>query len=102
MNKDGLKYDDDKPRWDLLHLSTVEEAVKVLTYGAKKYGPNNWQGLANGVDRYFAAVMRHLSAWQAGELIDPESGLPHLAHALTSLLFVIELSQGEDKNVQGA
>jgi hypothetical protein len=34
-----------------------------------------------------------------GEAIDPESGLPHLAHALTSLAFLVEcdaLGLGED------
>ena len=32
--------------------------------------------------------MRHLIAWRKGELIDPESKLPHLAHAGCNLIFL--------------
>ena len=86
-HKIGLKLDSEKPRWELLPLKTVEDIVKVMTYGAKKYAPNNWK-LVEPKERYLAAALRHITAWQSGEIIDPESGLPHLAHALTSLLFL--------------
>lgn len=39
--KDDFK--DDKLRWDLLPLEEIEEVVRVLHAGAKKYGPNRWQ-----------------------------------------------------------
>jgi hypothetical protein len=32
--------------------------------------------------------MRHLLAFWSGEETDPESGLPHLAHALCGLMFL--------------
>ena len=38
----GLKLDFDKLRWDLLPIECVEEIVRVLTFGAKKYDDNNW------------------------------------------------------------
>jgi hypothetical protein len=41
--------------------------------------------------RYFDAAQRHLWAWWEGEARDPESGLPHLAHAVACLLFVLAL-----------
>jgi hypothetical protein len=87
MGEVGKKYDQEKPRWELLPLATVEDIVKVMTFGAKKYGDNNWK-LVEPKQRYFAAALRHLKAWQSGEIIDKESGLPHLAHALCSLLFL--------------
>ena len=54
----GIKLDAGKTRWDLLPLRTVEEIVKVYTFGAEKYGDNNWQNLPDGYDRYKAAMFR--------------------------------------------
>ena len=94
MSEPGMKYDGEKPRWDLVPFGAVERIVDVLTYGAKKYAPNNWQKV-EPVDRYFAAAMRHLSAYRQGEKIDPESGLPYLAHAACSLIFLIWFDEQE-------
>ena len=88
----GKKEDLGKTRWDLLPTGTVRSIAQVLTFGAGKYGDNNWQGLPNARSRYYAAAQRHLDAWWAdGEVTDPESGLPHLAHAACCLLFLIWL-----------
>jgi hypothetical protein len=89
----GLKYDSDKPRWDLLPLSLIEETVQVLTFGAKKYGPNNWKQVQDGFDRYYSALMRHIVAYKNGELYDQESKLSHLAHAMCNLIFLSELQE---------
>lgn len=102
MKKDqvqkGLKYDGGKDRWDLLPLGPVSEVVKILTFGASKYSDNSWQGVDNGVERYYAALMRHLYAWRSGEERDPESGMPHISHALTNLLFLTWFEiYGDDK-----
>ena len=86
---EGQKFDENKPRWDLLPLTTLEPVVRVLTYGAKKYADNNWQQVDSPKARYFAAAMRHLTAWQAGEETDYESGEKHLAHAMCCLLFLL-------------
>jgi hypothetical protein len=86
---EGIKYDGEKPRWDLLPLKEVEEVVKVLTYGAKKYADDNWKKIEPNRERYFSACMRHLVAWKNGEKIDQESGLNHLAHAICCLLFML-------------
>jgi len=93
----GKKYDDGKLRWDLLPMKPIECVVKILTFGASKYGSNNWQKLKNFDDRYYAAMMRHMSAWKQGEKLDPESGLPHLAHAMCCVMFLLwnELKGGE-------
>jgi hypothetical protein len=90
---EGLKYDDDKLRWDLLPLSALNDTVRVITFGAKKYGPNNWQAVKDGPNRYLAAALRHIVALQDGEKLDPESGIPHVAHAITNLVFVSELAR---------
>ena len=90
----GLKYDQGKLRYDLLPSEEIEQIVSVLTMGAAKYTDNSWQNVENGVDRYYAAAMRHLQAWRQGEVLDSESGLPHLAHAATNLVFLMYLTKG--------
>jgi hypothetical protein len=87
---DGKKYDGEKPRWDLLPWLAMNEVVKVLTMGAKKYGDDNWKMLENLDDRYLSASMRHEFAYQMGDRIDEESGLHPLAHKICSDLFRLQ------------
>lgn len=70
---------DDKLRWDLLPMEEIEDIVRVYHAGAKKYGPNNWQNLDNGIERYRAAIFRHLMEYMKGERIDSDTGCFHLA-----------------------
>ena len=84
----GLKFDGDKPKWELLPLDAVEEIVKVMTMGARKYAPNNWQHVDDGENRYTAAMFRHMTAISKGEVIDQESGLPHISHVACNALFL--------------
>ncbi len=37
------KHDTEKARWDLLPMDAVSPVVDVLTFGAKKYAPDNWK-----------------------------------------------------------
>lgn len=90
----GRKDDAGKPRWGLLPLHELDGVVRVLTYGANRYGDNNWRLVENGVDRYYDACLRHLSAFTAGQDIDQESGLSHLDHAICNLIFVRTLLKG--------
>ncbi len=89
---DFVKADQAKARMDLLPPKVLEGVAQVLAFGAKKYAAWNWVK-APAYGRYFAAVQRHLAAWQAGEDLDPETGLPHLHHALCSLMFLAELQR---------
>lgn len=88
---DFLKFDSAKPRVALVPPSTIIGIAEVLTYGAKKYKPDNWRKTPN-VESYISALQRHLLAWQAGEEYDAESGLHHLKHVLTNAAFLLELS----------
>ena len=91
----GRKFDGEKPDWSLLDLNILEDMVKVLTFGAKKYERDNWKYVDQGEDRYYAAMMRHMIAHRSGEKLDPESGLPHLAHGMCCLTFLSWLNQNE-------
>lgn len=96
--EDGMKYDKDKARWDLLPFKAASQVVDVLTYGAKKYAPEDWRKVDGWRWRYFGAAMRHMVAWIGGERIDPESKLPHLAHAACCVLFMLELDRPSDQD----
>ena len=86
--KEGLKFDGDKLRWDLLPYDAVNEIVKVLTYGAIKYEPRNWEKGMNW-SRAYGALQRHMTKWFHGQENDEESGLSHLAHAGCCLMFLL-------------
>ena len=92
----GIKHDQEKDRWDLLPWQATQQIVKVLTYGARKYTPDNWKQVRDSRIRYFAASMRHIVAWFLGERLDPESGLSHLAHAGCCILFLLDKETTEE------
>ena len=89
MTNHATKHDAGKLRYDLIPPEILRALAEVYTFGAAKYGDNNWRkGLDHG--RLYAATMRHLETDRSGEYLDPESGLPHLAHAfwnVGSMLF---------------
>lgn len=87
----GKKDDATKRRYTLLPWAAVEQVVDVLDFGAKKYGEENWRHVESWRDRYTNAALRHIVAYAQGERFDRESGRPHLAHAVCSLLFVLAL-----------
>jgi len=93
----GIKYDSEKPRWGLLPWESVKEVVEVLTFGAKKYSPDNWKRVPDARNRYFDAALRHITSWQIGEKMDPETGKAHLSHAACCLLFMIWLDKEEER-----
>lgn len=85
----GKKHDGAKSRVDLIPVVALLRVGEVLAFGARKYGEDNWQHVPQARDRYYAAALRHLYAWRDGEENDPESGLPHLAHAACCVLFLL-------------
>lgn len=93
VNTKGIKYDSNKLRYSLLPWIAIKEVVKVLEFGAKKYSVNNWQKIEP--QRYKDAAMRHLVAIFDGEWLDEESQLPHAAHCICCLLFLLWFKQNE-------
>ncbi|WYM31366.1 hypothetical protein Stm18_024 [Stenotrophomonas phage Stm18] len=94
----GMKFDAGKPQPMLLIGGmpiALEGVSAVLAFGAEKYEPHSWRTVPNGKERYSNALFRHLFAYLRGESTDDESGLHHLDHALTNLMFIRELDAQE-------
>ena len=92
--KEGIKFDDEKVRMDLIPPELNKAVATVLKFGAEKYSDRNWEkGMSWG--RVFGAIMRHLWAWWGGEKNDAESGLPHLWHAGCCIAFLIAYEDRE-------
>jgi hypothetical protein len=89
----GEKHDNGKPRFDLLPPAAVTEMAKVLTFGAKKYAPENWRKVPDAKARYTAALLRHAFAYLGGETADTETQLNHMAHIMCCAAFLIELEE---------
>jgi len=76
-----------------LHLfpeSAVIYGALALLDGALKYGRANWRAAGVRASIYYDALTRHLTKWFEGEDIDPDSGLPHLAHAIACIAILID------------
>lgn len=68
------------------------EVARVAGFGGQKYDRGNFlKGYAWSLS--FDALMRHLLAFWDGEETDPESGMPHMAHAAWHCLALISFSQ---------
>ncbi len=88
MIEGGKKNDQGKLRMDLIPPEAERALAEVLTHGSEKYGDRNWE---SGIrySRIYGALRRHLLAWIEGELVDKDSGLPPLWHALCCLSFLV-------------
>lgn len=88
----ALKFDTDKLPLHLLSTEAMNQTAAVLKFGAQKYAEHNWRkGFA--WSRPLSAAMRHITAFNAGEDRDPESGLSHLAHAACCIMFLLEFEK---------
>lgn len=94
VDQAAVKLDAGKVRMDLLMMDmapALESVAKVLTFAVetKGYAPGSWRKVKPFRRRYMAALYRHLTRRISGEKIDPESGLPHMAHAACCVLFML-------------
>ncbi|MBV5334738.1 MAG: hypothetical protein JZU49_02910 [Sulfuricurvum sp.] len=85
-----VKHDQGKTRYGLIPPNVLKAEAQVMTFGAEKYGVDNWRK-CDDLSRYIDATMRHVEAYRSGEINDPESGFPHLAHARCCMAFLMEM-----------
>jgi len=88
--EEGIKYDDSKVLMsEFLNSKAFGAVSAVLTFGAKKYERGNWRkGFAD--ERLYDAAIGHLYSAIRGEKLDEETKLPHIAHAICCLTFLLE------------
>ena len=88
----GAKNDAGKMLWHLVPLDAMRAIILVLMKGAEKYTEGGWEHVERPRDRYYNALLRHVTAWYEGERLDPEFGTHHLANAGCCVLFLLALS----------
>ena len=87
QKKSAERYNAGKPKFSLIDLTCLTECALVLEFGAKKYSRDGWRkGFPQ--TEVIDSLLRHISAIQRGELIDPESGLSHLGHIQCNAMFL--------------
>lgn len=86
-----------KPRLakTLLFPDAMEGLARVIEFGEEKYSPAEKKDWMMYDDKEVAdSLVRHLQAHLNGEIIDPESGLPHTAHIMFNSAVLCELTTG--------
>ena len=91
----GKKYDEGKSMVGTL-INVFPEALmaigKCIEFGTHKYpNPNNWKKVKGANKRYQDSLMRHLIKHNAGDIIDEETKLLHLAHMAWNALAILQL-----------
>ena len=81
----ALHYSGNKSGVDQIPPEVLLEVGDVYTYGEEKYARDNWLK-GNNWSEFNGSALRHLFSFATGEINDPESGLPHLAHAIWNLI----------------
>lgn len=74
----------------------LQKVFAVAEYGANKYSPNGWKEVPDGIERYKEALLRHVLAYAAGQMMDTESGHQHLAHAAWNCLALMQLAANNE------
>jgi len=80
----------DKLPLHLFPMSATIYGTLALLDGALKYGRANWRAAGVRASIYYDACLRHMTKWFEGQTIDPDSELPHLAHALACIVILID------------
>lgn len=100
MREEGLRFNEGKLRYDLIHAEAEKGLVEILTFGAQKYAERNWEkGMA--WSKIISSLKRHIAAIERGEDFDVESGKLHADHVQCNAHFLSAyyriFPQGDDR-----
>jgi hypothetical protein len=90
-----LKILTGKNRLQALQPAFLWEMGLAQTHGDTKYAPENWKDGKGHPEEYVGAILRHLLRYAAGEKLDPETGLHHMAHLALSAMFLHWFDNGD-------
>jgi hypothetical protein len=76
----GAKDDSDKLPVELVPPEMIEAVAEVMDFGRQKYTEDGWKLVPDAYRRFTASALRHIYAILRGELIDEDSGKPHVYH----------------------
>jgi hypothetical protein len=93
------KKDNAKVRMELIDPDYMIGVAQVLTFGAEKYEPYNWQKATDeDIERIKGAMLRHQMAYMKGEQKDPETGLNHMYHVGCNAMFLAYFDRNRAEN----
>lgn len=90
-----VKFDQSKPRMDLIRPEFTLALGEALAYGAEKYSekigelPNYLKGDGFNYSKIIGSLERHIAQWKMGIDIDDESNLHHLQLAAANIHFLL-------------
>ncbi len=86
----GMRFNTNKVRFDLIPASWLRVLAQILTKGAVKYAPRNWEkGLS--WSETLGSLHRHLDAWMSGETYDKETKCHHMGHVAWNALALMTM-----------
>lgn len=82
----ATRYNSGKLKWTLISPKAICVLVRVLMFGAERYGSHNWKkGLVRS--EILDSIQRHYAELLDGQENDKESGLPHIGHIMANCMF---------------
>lgn len=88
MESEGKRYNEGKPRVDLIPGDALLSLGDVFAMGAEKYGERNWE-LGMKWTTVLASMLRHTYKFMIGQDRDEESGLLHTQHIAWNALALL-------------
>lgn len=86
----GVRFNQNKLRYDLIPQEIIDELAKVFTFGAVKYDEENWKNFNEKQQKeIMASLLRHIYAHKKNEIFDKETGCTHLGHAACNIAFIL-------------
>lgn len=87
-----------KALWSAVPWRGMQIVMKVLVFGATKYSWRGWEKIDPELFR--DAMLRHAIADATGERLDPETGLPHIAHVACNCLMYLDHLHKQQNGVE--
>lgn len=86
MENKALRFNENKPKWSLIHYKSLEPMIRVLEFGEKKYGAFNWQKPGLEPKEILESLQRHLASLMDGQDLDKETKLHHIGHIMSNAM----------------